>query len=234
MTPIAAAPRYPAAPWRTHGRAWFASYLVRASEISVPEPLTIDARFGWTLGALGVVEYLEPSPLTYREVVWMPARVSAKVGDETVRGFWVSHMVVDSHASVAAGRELWALPKLFAKIDIDGTDSRGRVRVEVEDGARLTLEVRGHAPITRRRDRIVTLQTRGEELVRFRGTTSAEVGLAEVRCTAGADAWAGLRSARRLPLAGASMPAFETTMHLPEVLALARHAHGAGVGQRGT
>ena len=218
MTPDAAPVAYPPAPWRTHGRAWFASYLVRASEITVPAPLTIDARFGWTLGALGVVEYLEGSPLVYREVVWMPARVSAKIGDRTVNGFFVSHMVVDSRASVAAGRELWALPKLFAKIDIDGTDERARVEVEVEDGARLTLEVRGHAPITRRSDRIATLQTRGADVIRFRGSTSAKVGLAEVRCTAGADAWAGLRSARRLPLAGAAMPAFETTMHEPETL----------------
>jgi hypothetical protein len=214
VTTLVDAPAYPPAPWRTHGRAWFASYLVRASEISVPAPLTIDARFGWTLGALGVVEYLEPSPLTYREIVWMPARVSARVGDKTVRGFFVSHMVVDSHASVAAGRELWALPKLFAKIEIEGA----RVSVEVEDGARLAFEVRGRAPITRRTDRIATLQARGEELVRFRGTTAAKVGLAEVRCTAGANAWAGLSSARRLPLAGAYMPAFETTMHEPETL----------------
>lgn len=126
-------------------------------------------------------------------------------------------MVVDSHASVAAGRELWALPKLFAKIDIDG-GARARVTVEVEDGARLTLEAHGHAPITRRADRIATLQTRAGEIVRFRGSTSARVGLAEVRCVLGADAWAGLASARRLPLAGAFMPAFETTMHEPEAL----------------
>jgi hypothetical protein len=213
-----AAHPYPPAPWRTHGRAWFASYLVRASEIAVPPPLTIDARFGWTLGALGVVEYLEGSPLVYREVVWMPARVSARVGGASARGFFVSHMVVDSRASVTAGRELWALPKQLAKIDIDGTDARARVTVEVEDGARLTLEVRGHAPITKRNDRIATLQPRGDGVVRFRGSTSARVGLAEVRCTSGAEAWAGLQSARRLPLAGAAMPAFETTMHEPETL----------------
>ncbi len=218
MTTPGDARAFPPPPWRTHGRAWFASYLVRASEITVPAPLTIDARFGWTLGALGVVEYLEPSPLTYREVVWMPARVSMSVSGKTVRGFWVSHMVVDSHTSVAAGRELWALPKRFATIDIDGTDERARVQLEVEDGARLTLDLRGHAPISRRSDRLATLQARGGEIVRFRGSTSARVGLAEVRCTAGADAWAGLRSARRLPLAGAAMPAFETTMHAPEIL----------------
>jgi hypothetical protein len=218
VTSAGAAPLYPPAPWRTHGRAWFASYLVRASDVVVPAPLTVDARFGWTIGALGVVEYLEPSPLTYREVVWMPARVVADVDGKRIRGFYVSHMVVDSHASVAAGRALWALPKRFATIDIEGTDERARVQVAVDDGARLTLEVRGRAPIAKRTDRITTLQTRGDEIVRFRGTTSSKVGLAEVRCTAGAEAWAGLRTARRMPLAGASMPAFETTMHEPEIL----------------
>src|SRR5690606_16056414 len=72
---------YPPPPWRTSGWALFVPYRVRAADVIVPDGFELEAALGWTLGLLGVVDYRPPSPLTYRELVWMPARVRARRAD---------------------------------------------------------------------------------------------------------------------------------------------------------
>ena len=86
---------YPPAPWHTHGRAFLQPYLVRASDVALPEgfrPVTVAGR---CVGILGLVEYVAPSPLTYAELLWMPCMISAS----GLRGYYVAKMYVDSAAS---------------------------------------------------------------------------------------------------------------------------------------
>src|SRR5690606_23837349 len=68
---------YPAPPWRTHGHAVFRAYRVPTSAIELPEGLVAQSTAGYSLGLLGFVRYVAPSPLEYAELIWMPTRVSA-------------------------------------------------------------------------------------------------------------------------------------------------------------
>ena len=84
---------YPPAPWQMHGQLWVSLFRVREGEHPEREP-----------GVYGValVRYEEPSPLTYGEL--LVARSHDKA--VTITDIWV-----DSPASMAGGRELWAIPK---------------------------------------------------------------------------------------------------------------------------
>jgi hypothetical protein len=201
---------YPPPPWQTFGDAWFRPYLVRAADVRVPAPLEIEARAGMTLGLLGFVEYRAPSPLRYRELLWMPARVRSG----SMRGYWVAKMYVDDEDSLAAGRTEWALPKQLARFD----QQNDRVRVDCEDGARWTIEI-GKPPLRAKlRNRITTLQVEAGRVVRFRGDTKAPAGPAKVRVSeaTGLDGtWMGFASARALPL-GVALSGFTTTMREAE------------------
>lgn len=79
---------YPSAPWHMHGQLWLSLFRAR----------------GTTYG-VGLVRYEDPSPLTYSELL------VARTVKEPVRAVSISQIWVDSAASVAGGRELWAIPK---------------------------------------------------------------------------------------------------------------------------
>jgi acetoacetate decarboxylase len=94
---------YPAAPWQMHGQLWVSLFLVRAGDHPHREP-----------GVYGValVDYEEPSPLTYGELL------VARAVREPVRGVTITDIWVDSEASMVGGRELWAIPKDLAEFDV--------------------------------------------------------------------------------------------------------------------
>jgi hypothetical protein len=210
---------YPAPPWHTVGWAAFAPFLVRADDVRLPPALTLESRAGFALGLLGLVDYRAPSPLVYRELVWMPGRVRAKRGDcRVARGWFVGKMLVDDRRSLAAGRELWGLPKQLARFAIGEREAR----VESEDGARITLALgRRWLPALPGRSTIVTLQS-GAELVRFRGETKGAVGLRSLslrslECLDGT--WRSLETAVPLsPFFGLELRRFRTVMCSPERL----------------
>ena len=92
---------YPPAPWKMYGSLWLTMFRL-GHDVDELRPA------GWYGAAL--VEYADPSPLTYRELL-----VARFVGDPadtrhryavTITDIWV-----DSPASRAGGRELWAIPK---------------------------------------------------------------------------------------------------------------------------
>ncbi|WP_435742204.1 acetoacetate decarboxylase family protein [Nocardioides sp. SYSU DS0663] len=95
----AGAPSYPEAPWQMAGQLFLSLFRV-------PEPVD-DLRPAGVYGA-AFVSYEEPSPLTYSELL-----VARPVPNPAGRGRRVSicDIWVDSAASVAGGRELWAIPK---------------------------------------------------------------------------------------------------------------------------
>ncbi|MDX2087071.1 MAG: acetoacetate decarboxylase family protein [Kofleriaceae bacterium] len=221
---------YPPAPWHTHGRAFIQPYLVQASSLSLPDgfrPVTLAGR---CVGILALIQYVPPSPLTYAELAWMPCLVSAR----GVRGYYIEKMYVDSEASVAGGRELWAIPKqlarfAFASRGLASTRSAAEGRsgesiddnyatIDTEDGAHVELSLFKRGPSIPLRAGAGTVQDGGTDLVRFRGRGTARTasgGLA-VRTADGLDAWNGWRTATRLPGLGAALTSFEITM-LPPV-----------------
>lgn len=84
---------YPPAPWNMHGQLWLSLFRVRKGDHPDRAP-----------GVYGValVKYEQPSPLTYGELL------VAHLVDKAVN---ITDIWVDSPASVAGGRALWAIPK---------------------------------------------------------------------------------------------------------------------------
>lgn len=92
---------YPAAPWHMVGSLWLTLFRIRA-EVD-------DLRPAGIYGA-AFVSYEEGSPLTYSE--FLVARLVDS--DQGGRRVSITDIWVDSPASVAGGRELWAIPKGLA------------------------------------------------------------------------------------------------------------------------
>ena len=89
---------YPAAPWNMVGSLWLTLFRVRDA--------VDDLRPAGVYGA-AFVSYEEGSPLNYHELlVARPLSTDAYGRRVTITDIWV-----DSPASVAGGRELWAIPK---------------------------------------------------------------------------------------------------------------------------
>lgn len=93
---------YPAAPWPLSGSLWLTLFRVGAAT---------DGHPGGLYGA-AFVAYEDPSPLTYGELL-----VARPVRTPHGRRVTITDIWVDSPASVAGGRELWAIPKQLAEID---------------------------------------------------------------------------------------------------------------------
>lgn len=94
---------YPPAPWQMHGQLWGSLFRVRPGDHPDRAP-----------GVYGValVDYEEPSPLTYGELL------VARAVREPVRAVTITDIWVDSEASMLGGRELWAIPKGLAEFDL--------------------------------------------------------------------------------------------------------------------
>ncbi|GAA3522603.1 acetoacetate decarboxylase family protein [Nocardioides daeguensis] len=104
---------YPPAPWHMHGSLWLSVFRL-ARDVDVHHPA----------GTYGValVSYEEPSPLTYHELLLArTVKNRAGKGAVTITDIWV-----DSPASQAGGRALWAIPKELCDFDLD-TSFRGPV-----------------------------------------------------------------------------------------------------------
>ena len=97
--PAGADTSYPPAPWQMHGQLWASLFRVRSGDHPDREP-----------GVYGValVRYEEPSPLTYGEL--LVAHV-VETGSTPPKAVTITDIWVDSPASVAGGRALWAIPK---------------------------------------------------------------------------------------------------------------------------
>lgn len=99
---------YPPAPWHMHGSLWLSVF--RVSE-------DVDERHPAGQYGVALVSYEEPSPLTYHEL--LVARTTKNddgKGAVTITDIWV-----DSAASQAGGRELWAIPKQLCDFDMESS-----------------------------------------------------------------------------------------------------------------
>jgi acetoacetate decarboxylase len=106
--PVGVDTTYPPAPWQMHGQLWLSLFRVREGD----HP---DREAGIYGAAL--VRYEEPSPLTYGELL------VAHLVDQAVT---ITDIWVDSPASVAGGRALWAIPKDLCDFTFH-TEQRGAV-----------------------------------------------------------------------------------------------------------
>ena len=84
---------YPPAPWQMHGQLWVSLFRVRPDDSP-----THDAG----VHGVALVRYEDPSPLTYGELL---------VARQVDKAVTISDIWVDSPASMAGGRDLWAIPK---------------------------------------------------------------------------------------------------------------------------
>jgi acetoacetate decarboxylase len=89
-------PAYPDAPWNMVGQLWVSLFRVKDA--------VDDLRPAGVYG-VAFVDYEPGSPLTYSELL------VAHTVKEPVKGVSITDIWVDSPASVAGGRELWAIPK---------------------------------------------------------------------------------------------------------------------------
>lgn len=100
---------YPPPPWHMHGSLWLSAFSLRA-----------DADERHPAGRYGValVDYGEPSPLTYHELL-----VARTVTDRHGKGaVTITDIWVDSAASRDGGRALWAIPKELCDLDRDSAE----------------------------------------------------------------------------------------------------------------
>ncbi len=131
---------YPAAPWTMEGQLWLSLFRVGHD---------VDARRPRGVYGVALVSYEEPSPLTYSELL------VARVVKEPLRAVSITDIWVDSPASVAGGRELWAIPKELADFRVArergtvrertswsvGVEGRSVVRARFTDASRLLPRV---------------------------------------------------------------------------------------------
>ena len=122
---------FPPAPWRLRGPAVLVAAPVRAERVRhlAPPGVRLVAPLGWTLGGLLLARYDRGEPLQYGEVI---AFSGLGVADGKP-GFVVSHIAVDSPASVGGGRRIWGLPKRLATFGWSDGDPLAAATIE-EDG----------------------------------------------------------------------------------------------------
>lgn len=206
---------YPDPPWHTQGFGVFCPFVVRTRDLKLPSGLEPVGALGRTAGLLAYIEYQPPSPLTYSELIWMPALVRMRGG--RAKGYHVARMYVDDTASLQAGRELWKLPKTLAEFTRRGDV----VDVVADDGTELTLQFAAKGPSSPISSSVRTLQAVTGGAVRFRGDVSGRVRAASARITrfeSEHSAWDSLRTARRVGKLAAVFERFEATMHPPSEL----------------
>lgn len=99
---------YPPAPWHMHGSMWMSVFNLRGAE---------DDRHPAGRYGVALVSYGDPSPLTYSELL-----VARWLGDGPRKGaVSITDIWVDSPASMAGGRELWAIPKDLCDFELDSS-----------------------------------------------------------------------------------------------------------------
>ena len=107
-TPTPPSIEYPDAPWHMVGQLWLSIFKLREGVDALRPAGTYGAAF---------VSYEPGSPLTYSELLvarLVPTEQHGKC--VSITDIWV-----DSPASVAGGRELWAIPKGLCDFELDSS-----------------------------------------------------------------------------------------------------------------
>ena len=132
---------FPPEPWDLHGHAHVGVWLLPRDLAPAPHsaatrPITL---FGRTIVAAAFFRYDSPSPLTYDEIM---STVLVRHGLRPRVS--ITHIWVDSEASRAGGRALWAIPKemaQFDRTDHHAYEAAGIGSLRVRPGRRLPWRV---------------------------------------------------------------------------------------------
>ena len=100
--PVGVDTSYPPAPWQMHGQLWLSLFRVREGDHPDRAP---------GVHGVALVKYEDPSPLTYGELLVAHLVRPGSSAPRSARAVNITDIWVDSPASVAGGRELWAIPK---------------------------------------------------------------------------------------------------------------------------
>ncbi|WP_244929368.1 acetoacetate decarboxylase family protein [Nocardioides sp. W7] len=98
---------YPPAPWDMVGQLWLSLFRIKDA--------VDDLRPAGIYGA-AFVSYEEGSPLTYSELL-----IARPVQEDGVKAVSITDIWVDSPASVAGGRGLWAIPKELCDFSLESS-----------------------------------------------------------------------------------------------------------------
>lgn len=182
---------YPPPPWRLRGTVQAA--LWRVPRETLPGPLPDGARpLGWGRNALLATvraDWQAGGDLAYGEmVVAVPVRLGRRLG-VTITAAWV-----DSPASLAGGRALWAIPKRLGRFETeDGrtmlTDAQVLVAAFTDQPGR-TLPLRVPVPL-------LVLQPDGADIRTTRATATGRPGVGGPSWEFPAEGPLGLLAGRR-------------------------------------
>lgn len=137
-TAIAGTAGFQPPPWALTGEALISLRLVplKIAGALVPDDVPIlCAACRGTVALLYIARYTGSPVGEYSELIIAPATVRQGCGI----AFWISHIVVDSEASAAAGRSIWALPKTLGSFHWHSA-SRPRVQL-ISDEVTLRCDV---------------------------------------------------------------------------------------------
>ena len=209
---------YPPAPWDTAGHAFIAPYAVRVSDLSLPRGMSVAHPGPFTVGRISYVNYSGASPLYYDELIWMPAFMRDRSWGAKAKGWFVSVMYVNERNTLAAGREIWKLPKTMATFEPE----EGGMRIRSDEGGRQTelqLQMRAFGPTRALEGATTTLQAHdGEARCRFRAKFNAQVSAASMSVPefqSDDPAFMGFVPSRRLPKPAIAQRSFASVMEEP-------------------
>ena len=210
---------YPKPPWRTYGSGLAIPCIVPTRDVRVPDEFSIVSSLWRTLGMLVYLEYVDPSPVVQRELIWLSAIV--RCTDRAYRAptgfgpmYYVARMYGDSEQALDASRREWALPKTFARFRRLGN----RIEVDAEDGTHIAFSWKPRGLTFRAPTQISTLQKGLGRIVCFQAEGRAEVQLATYRLEAFESdhpEWQSFRKRLVLPGVASHVRSFETTVRAP-------------------
>lgn len=114
---VATTPPVVPAPWSLNGEGWIVPQFQQVSAVApfIPPGCTVVAWCGWTPGGYVCVDYHHSPVGPYREIMF----VAGLVRRGLQLGFHISHIAVDSAASVVGGQANWWLPKSLLEFEIE-------------------------------------------------------------------------------------------------------------------
>jgi acetoacetate decarboxylase len=166
---------YPSAPWTLQGFAVQTLHLVdwaQARSFVPPDLDIISVLPGKTLGILYLASYGRGSVLAYNELIVVPALTRYR----NHLGVWISHIYVDHPDSMAGGREIWGLPKELAQFTWY-LDAQSHVLVRQAERVLCSLNYGRQRRLWRQPLFLPVLSILGADLLAFKGTVSAQLGL---------------------------------------------------------
>jgi hypothetical protein len=173
---------------------------------------------GHSLGLLLYLEYVDPSPMTHRELLWLSSMVRPTDRSYDVPRigpmYYVARSYVDSAPALAAGRREWNLPRALARFERFGN----RVQVDAEDGTRVAFSWRPRGITFPAPTNIATLQSGFGRVVCFQAQGRARAQLATYKLeqfSSQQPEWQSFAAGLVVPGLATALKSFDTVVKAP-------------------